>query len=80
MQLLPEKHLESDLFWNEKRYGKQQYDVLLMGDSRTYMGVSPEILREYIPNMDIYNFGFHRETSFILSAFIIHYIIFKCNI
>ena len=50
--------LEQDLFWSEKRYGKQRYDVLLMGDSRTYMGVSPEILREYIPNMDIYNFGF----------------------
>ncbi len=58
LQLLPEKHLESDLFWSEKRYGKQRYDALLMGDSRTYLGVSPEILREYIPNMDIYNFGF----------------------
>ena len=58
LRLLPEKHSESGLFWHEKRYGKQRYDVLLIGDSRTYMGVSPEILREYIPNMDIYNFGF----------------------
>lgn len=57
--LQKKQHLdEGDLFWIEKRYGKQQYDVLLMGDSRTYKGVSPEILQKYIPNMSFYNFGF----------------------
>jgi hypothetical protein len=50
--------LQSDLFWAEKVYGKSQYDVLLMGDSRTYMGVSPKTLRSRIPHISVYNFGF----------------------
>ena len=50
--------LQSDLFWAEKVYGKSQYDVLLMGDSRTYMGVSPKTLRSRVPHVSIYNFGF----------------------
>ena len=50
--------LEQELFWSEKRYGQRQYDVLLIGDSTTHEGVSPEILEEYIPNATIYNFGF----------------------
>jgi hypothetical protein len=50
--------LEMALFWSDKRYGKQKYNVLLMGDSRTYMDVSPKILREYVPNVSIYNFAF----------------------
>ena len=50
--------LEQELFWSEKRYGQRQYDVLLIGDSTTHEGVSPEILKEYIPNATIYNFGF----------------------
>ena len=57
--LQKKQHLDEEkLFWIEKRYGKQQYDVLLMGDSRTFEGVSPEILQKYIPNMSFYNFGF----------------------
>ena len=50
--------LQSDLFWAEKVYGKSQYDVLLMGDSRTYKGVSPKTLRSRVPHVNIYNFGF----------------------
>ncbi len=57
--LQKKQHLpERKLFWIEKRYGKPRYDILLMGDSRTYKGVSPEILQKYIPNMSFYNFGF----------------------
>lgn len=50
--------LQSDLFWAEKVYGESQYDVLLMGDSRTYKGVSPKTLRSRVPHVSIYNFGF----------------------
>lgn len=50
--------LQSDLFWVEKVYGKSQYDILLMGDSRTYEGVSPKMLRNRVPRVSIYNFGF----------------------
>ena len=50
--------LQSDLFWAEKVYGKSQYDVLLMGDSRSYEGVNPKTLRSRIPHISIYNFGF----------------------
>ena len=51
-------YLEHNRFWCEKRYGKQQYDVLFIGDSRTYECISPKILQKYIPNMSLYNFGF----------------------
>ena len=50
--------LQSDLFWAEKVYGKSQYDVLLMGDSRSYKGVNPKTLRSRVPHISIYNFGF----------------------
>ena len=61
--LVPLSHIEeaqlaADSFWAEKVYGKSQYDILLMGDSRTYMGVSPKTLRSRVPSMSIYNFGF----------------------
>ena len=36
----------------------RDYDVLFMGDSRSYECVSPKILQKYIPNMILYNFGF----------------------
>ena len=34
------------------------HDVLLLGDSRTYEGLSPEILETYRPGWSVYNFGF----------------------
>ena len=56
---------EKDRFWREKRYGEGRYDVLLMGDSRTNEGVSPEILQKYIPNMSFYNFGFNKLSNMV---------------
>ena len=45
-------------YWIRKRYGKQQHDVLLLGDSRSFQGIDPRILQKYIPSMNAYCFGF----------------------
>lgn len=50
--------LKENLFWLNKVYGKEQYDVILVGDSRTYKGISPEILTKYCPTFKFFNFGF----------------------
>lgn len=52
------KKLKEDLFWLNKVYGKEQYDIVLVGDSRTYKGISPEILENYCKGYTVFNFGF----------------------
>ncbi|MFQ6723089.1 MAG: hypothetical protein ACLRFH_01645 [Opitutales bacterium] len=52
------KKLKEDLFWLNKVYGKEQYDIVLVGDSRTYKGISPEILEKYCKSYSVFNFGF----------------------
>ena len=48
----------AEAFWRNKVWGKSVHDVLLLGDSRTYFGLSPEILETYRPGWSVYNFGF----------------------
>ena len=49
-------------YWIRKRYGKQQHDVLLLGDSRSFQGIDPRILQKYIPRMSAYCFGFNASS------------------
>lgn len=45
-------------FWTYKVHHKTKYDVILLGDSRLYRGVSPGAMEKYLPNYSILNFGF----------------------
>jgi hypothetical protein len=45
-------------FWQEKVYGKKSYDVIFVGDSRVYRGISPEVLHRRMPEWNFFNFGF----------------------
>lgn len=42
----------------DKLAWKNQFDVVVAGDSRTYRGISPEYMQQRLPNYKIANFGF----------------------
>jgi hypothetical protein len=52
-----EKYL-GDRFWTQKTFASHHYDVVLMGDSRVYRGISPAIMEDQLPGMKVLNFGF----------------------
>ncbi|MEE3331761.1 MAG: hypothetical protein VX246_12900 [Myxococcota bacterium] len=46
-------------FWSAKTHlGDSAYDLVLVGDSRLLMGVSPAAMREALPGREILNFGY----------------------
>lgn len=47
-----------DRFWVLKTHGKNNYDIVIMGDSRAYRGVSPEAMEKAMPDYEILNFGY----------------------
>jgi hypothetical protein len=52
-----EKYL-GELFWTRKTFAPPKYNVVIMGDSRVYRGVSPEIIESYLPEMKVLNFAY----------------------
>ena len=52
-----EKYL-SEYFWSRKTLSKQKYNMVIMGDSRVYRGVSPQIIQKHLPQLKILNFGY----------------------
>ncbi len=52
-----EKYL-GDMFWTKKTFAPSKYNVILMGDSRVYRGLSPEAMEEKLSGLKVLNFGF----------------------
>ena len=52
-----EKYL-GDMFWTRKTFAPSKFNVILMGDSRVYRGLSPNAMEEKLPEMKVLNFGF----------------------
>jgi hypothetical protein len=52
-----EKYL-CDRFWTQKTFAPAVYDIVIMGDSRIYRGISPEIMEKILPEKNILNFGY----------------------
>jgi len=52
-----EKYLR-DRFWTQKTFAPEKYEIVVMGDSRVYRGVSPEIMERNLPGMKVLNFGY----------------------
>jgi hypothetical protein len=52
-----EKYL-GDRFWAQKTFAPAAYDIIILGDSRTYRGVSPEIMEKKLPGLKVLNFGY----------------------
>lgn len=57
----PSSTMLSELFWTNKAYPNQQYDMVFIGDSRIYRGIDPDTiarkLQPYAP-FRVFNFGF----------------------
>jgi len=45
-------------FWTWKTHSEKKYDIVFMGDSRTYRGISPESMAAVLRGFRILNFGY----------------------
>jgi hypothetical protein len=52
-----EKYL-GELFWSRKTFASAKYNVVLMGDSRVYRGLSPDIIESHLPGLEVLNFAY----------------------
>lgn len=48
----------AERFWALKTHGKTRYDMILMGDSRVYRGISPAAMESILSGYRIFNFGY----------------------
>ena len=49
---------EERWFWLNKTFAPPEYDLVILGDSRIYRGVSPEAIESTLPGTKALNFGF----------------------
>lgn len=61
-EILPElsasRHERRVLWHNKANSWGADYDIILLGDSRVYRGISPKAMSKALPNMRIANYGF----------------------
>lgn len=60
-KILPEpenKEVEAKLFWIQKTFAPADYDLVLIGDSRTYRGLDPATIQTYSNHLRVLNFGY----------------------
>jgi hypothetical protein len=50
--------VESDRFWTYKVHSRKKFNMLIIGDSRVYRGISPQAISKVMPGIKISNFGF----------------------
>lgn len=50
--------LDAEVFWVLKTFANPKFDMILVGDSRVYRGLSPEAMNRILPNYRILNFGY----------------------
>lgn len=53
----PDKYLK-DRFWAFKVHHKKSYNFIILGDSRTYRGISPYEIEQVLPEFRVLNFAF----------------------
>jgi hypothetical protein len=47
-----------ELFWTRKTFAPASYDLVILGDSRTYRSLSPEIMEDHLPGLEVLNFAY----------------------
>lgn len=55
---LPSSNMLNEAFWSKKVTNKNKYDIVFIGDSRIYRGISPREIELELKGLKIYNFGF----------------------
>ncbi|MFA6199331.1 MAG: hypothetical protein WC679_02845 [Bacteroidales bacterium] len=53
----PDKYLK-DKFWAFKVHNNKKYNFIILGDSRTYRGISPYEIENILPEFSVFNFAF----------------------
>lgn len=53
----PDKYLK-DSFWALKVHDSKKYNFIIIGDSRTYRGISPYEIEDILPDYNVFNFAF----------------------
>jgi len=53
-----ENEYKANKFWLNKTIAEPIYDIVIIGDSRIYRGISPKEIKKYLPNKNILNFGY----------------------
>jgi hypothetical protein len=53
-----ERKNKSDRFWLLKTHNRSKFDIVLVGDSRVYRGLSPEAMEDVLAGCRIFNFGY----------------------
>ena len=60
--------LEEERFGALKTFAEPEFDIVIMGDSRAYWGISPDGINTVLPDYQILNFGYDQgglnETMF----------------
>lgn len=46
------------MFWSRKTFAPPRYNVVLIGDSRIYRGISPQIMEAELEDLKVLNFGY----------------------
>lgn len=57
----PQPHLKGlgfTAFWAHKFTAPSLFDIVISGDSRSYRGISPEVIEKFFPQSKVLNFGF----------------------
>jgi hypothetical protein len=50
--------VEFDRFWTYKVHSHKKFNMIVLGDSRVYRGISPQAINKVIPDISVCNFGF----------------------
>ena len=50
-------------YWVVKTFIQKNYDIILLGDSRVYRGISPAMMEQSMPGFRILNFSYSVLTS-----------------
>ncbi len=55
---LPSSNMLNEAFWSKKVTNANKFDIVFIGDSRIYRGISPREIELELNGLKIYNFGF----------------------
>ncbi len=55
---LSQQELQEERYWALKTFAKPKFDMVILGDSRAFCGVSPNAMNMILPNYRILNFGY----------------------
>jgi hypothetical protein len=53
-----ERGLDASAFWLQKTFPERLFDGVIVGDSRVYRGVSPELVEAQLGGRSVHNFGY----------------------